>query len=150
MTAAGRLLSQVATLGPVGFFPKAPGTLASLLGIGFLWALKPGPWVLAAMTLLCGALGVVSSSEAEKVLGKKDPPEVVVDEFFGVLIAMAALPYTAGYFIFAFILFRFFDILKPPPIGGLQRLRGGWGIMADDLAAGVCANLVLQAWRTIL
>jgi phosphatidylglycerophosphatase A len=95
-------------------------------------------------------LGTVASGRAEKVLGQKDSGHIVIDEVAGYFISMIFLPQTFGYFAAAFVLFRIFDILKPPPINRLQHFHGGVGVMADDIAAGILANIVLQIWRFLI
>ncbi|MDP2166894.1 MAG: phosphatidylglycerophosphatase A [Thermodesulfovibrionales bacterium] len=141
------LIKNFSTLGPVGYFPVAPGTFGTLTAAIFLFALKPSPLWHIAITLAVVLLGIAASGEAEKILGAKDSGHIVIDEFAGYLVSMAFLPHTTGYFISSFILFRFFDILKPPPLRRLERLRGGAGVMMDDLMAGVYTNLILQIWR---
>lgn len=144
-----RLLKHAATLGPVGFIPLAPGTLGTLAALGLVMFLRLPPSPYIALTLACIVIGVLSSGVAEEVMGRRDPSCVVIDEFAGYLVAVAFLPETAGYLLAGFILFRFFDILKPPPIRWLQALRGGLGVMADDLAAGLLTNVLLQIWRML-
>ncbi len=77
----------------------------------------------------------------------KDSPRIVIDEIGGMMVAALALPHSLLNLTAAFLLFRLFDILKPPPLGWLQGVKGGWGVMADDLAAGILANLVLRLLR---
>ena len=88
-------------------------------------------------------LGVWSASVLEKDLGP-DPPQVVVDEVVGYWIAMFALPRSWALAIAGFFLFRIFDIVKPFPVRRAERLRSGWGIMTDDVLAGVYTNVLLQ------
>jgi phosphatidylglycerophosphatase A len=87
-------------------------------------------------------LGVATSGSAEHRLGTKDHGAIVIDEIVGMVMALLAVPYQVGYIVGAFCLFRIFDVLKP--IGVLERLPGGWGIMCDDLAAALVTNVVLQ------
>ena len=144
-----RLLALLATLGPVGHIPFAPGTLGTLACVPVVWFLGvlSVPWpVYLAITLAVIVLGTVASSKAEEILGGKDPSSVVIDEFAGYMVAMALLPATVGYMLASFILFRFFDIVKPPPIKSLEKLGGGTGIMADDILAGVITSAILHAW----
>ena len=149
----GRLLANLATLGPVGHFPKAPGTLGTLACVPVVWALGvlSVPWpVYLALTLAVIVLGTIASSKAEEIIGKKDPGSVVIDEFAGYMVSMAFLPATWQYLLAAFILFRFFDIVKPPPIRSLEKLGGGPGIMADDLLAGLITSAILHAWSLLI
>lgn len=115
-----------------GLSPIAPGTAGSLLAV-FLAAfidIVHDPYFLAGSIIL----GIFVCEIAEKELGKKDDSRIVFDEIVGQWIAIASF---SGYYLFiGFLLFRFFDILKPPPIKQLQKFHGGVGIMLDDLLAG--------------
>ncbi len=129
-----------------GFAPKAPGTIGSILGlpVSFLLARTACPVMITAIVLLI-MLSVWTAGIAEKKLGSKDPGCIVIDEIAGMTIALAGIPFQAGPVFLAFIFFRFFDILKPYPISALERkLSGGVGIVADDLAAGLLANLLVR------
>ncbi len=144
------ILKHIATLGPVGYFPAAPGTWASAVGLVFaeLVSLSSARYsILIVLTIL---LGIIASDVAEKVIGEKDSGHIVIDEFAGYLIAAYGVPRTHRYLIAAFLLFRVFDILKPFPINRLEkRLSGGLGIMADDILAGIFSNILIQAWIRI-
>ena len=147
-----RLLALLATLGPVGHIPMAPGTLGTLACVPLVWALGAfsAHWTFyLTLTLAVIVIGTIASSKAEEIIGGKDPGSVVIDEFAGYMVAMAFLPPTWGYMLAAFVLFRFLDIVKPPPIRSLERLGGGPGIMADDILAGVITNAILHAWNLI-
>lgn len=149
MKGTDRLLTKaVSTVGFIGMAPFAPGTFGSLAALVFLLALRPSPSVHAGLIALFFIAGVISSGGAERAFGRKDPPEVVIDEFAGYMTSVVFLPPSLGYMAAGFILFRVFDIIKPPPIRRLERsFEGGLGVMLDDLFAGVYANAVLQAWR---
>lgn len=121
----------------LGFIPKAPGTFGTVLGL-LLAVLMPDNIYLV---LGVSVLGIWASQEAEKVFAEHDSPKIVIDEVAGYLIA--AYNRHGYYLIVAFILFRILDILKPPPINQLQKLPGGLGVMADDLAAGLATNLII-------
>lgn len=135
----------LATLGPVGQLPKAPGTWGSLAALAAApWCFMPLslPWRMAALGLVLG-LGAAAAARAEKVLGRKDPGCIVVDELLGQWTAF--LPFHlagAGQampldLLALFALFRIFDILKPWPIRVVERaVPGGLGVMLDDLVAG--------------
>lgn len=137
---------QVATLGPLGRVPFAPGTAASGLGLLihlFLQGL-PGVWGWVILVFL-GATGIWSAGCAEKILNRKDPPQVVIDEVLGMAAALAGLG--TGFFTLgaAFVLFRILDVLKPPPIRDVETiLPGGWAVVGDDLLASVGVQLVLR------
>jgi len=147
--AKSNLLVMVATVGGIGFSPFAPGTLGSAAAALLVWLLPVPIAIYLAATAVVTIVGIIASANVEMVLGKKDPGCIVIDEVAGYMVAMAFLPPTTGYVLAAFILFRAFDILKPPPIKGLQRLKGGLGVMVDDLAAGLATNIVLQIWRML-
>jgi phosphatidylglycerophosphatase A len=142
-----RLALVLATVGGAGFFPFASGTFASLLAIPLYYALRGSVWAYAGATLAIAAAGVWAAGEAERHLGQKDPHAVVIDEVAGYLIAAAFLPGYVFYPVAAFFLFRLFDIWKPFPAHASQRLPGGWGIMIDDVIAGIYANALLQLAR---
>ena len=143
------ILKTIATLGPVGYLPLAPGTWATLVTLAAIVLLKPATPLYIALTAIVTVIGIISSHEAERLLGRKDPGHVVIDEVAGYLVSMAFLPRTPGYLMASFVLFRFFDITKPPPLRKLQDLPGGWGIMVDDILAGVYTNLILQLWKLL-
>lgn len=125
----------------MGYVPFAPGTAGSLLALAVHWGVSgrvPGLWWTAILAGLF-AFGVYASSLAERQWGK-DPPRVVIDEIVGLFVAVMWLPRGVFAGSLAFVLFRAFDILKPFPAHRSERLAAGWGIMTDDLIAGVYAN----------
>ena len=130
-----------------GWLPKAPGTWGSLAGM-LLWLglhqLAPASYAAALAVLF--VLGTAAAGAAEKILDQGDPGAVVIDEIVGQLITLAFVPAHPLAIAAGFALFRFFDILKPFPVGWLDRhIHGGLGIMLDDVAAGACACLCLHA-----
>jgi phosphatidylglycerophosphatase A len=141
----------------IGYFPKAPGTIASLATVVVYWYSPDISTLFILCFCLCFFLiGVVSSSVTEKEVQQKsgnnalhDPGIIIIDEIAGMLIALIALPKTVPFAIAAFILFRFFDIIKPFPVNKAERLPSGWGIMLDDVLAGIFANIILQLSRFI-
>jgi phosphatidylglycerophosphatase A len=146
----------IATCGGVGYFPVAPGTAGSAVGIVLVAALgraELGPgwsWVLlGAAAVSIFVVGAWAASRAEKFFARTDPPYVVIDEVAGQLITFLARPDASWKWLLAgFVLFRFFDVVKPFPARRAEHLRGGWGIMMDDVLAGVygmAALLVLGA-----
>ncbi len=145
-----RLALILATVGGAGFFPIASGTFASALAIPLYYLLRNSNTWYVAVTILCCVVGVWAANEAEAHLGEKDPHAVVIDEVAGYLISAAFLPMHVFYPIAAFFLFRLFDIWKPFPARQSQDLPGGWGIMVDDVIAGIYANLILQLCRLFL
>ncbi|HET7854009.1 MAG TPA: phosphatidylglycerophosphatase A [Candidatus Methylomirabilis sp.] len=135
----------IATGGYVGTVSPVPGTLGSLLGLVLLWPLGAGLAQVLVTVFLIGA-GIVIAGRAARIMGVQDPPAVVIDEIAGIAVATALLPPHLLERTVAFILFRLFDITKPFPAQQAERLSGGLGIVADDLVAGVYANLVVQLW----
>ena len=146
------LALSIATCG-VGYLPLAPGTFGSLVGLGIflLFArLTTGTPLVAVVLALIVAVtlaGIWAGTRIEQLSGRKDPGKVVVDEVAGQLIALFPLTifahWSTGLVILSFILFRFFDIVKPYPANRLQELDGGVGIMFDDLVAGVYGAVVV-------
>lgn len=136
----------MATAGGVGTVPWAPGTAGSLVGVAVGWAagrvLAPG-WYLLGTAALFG-LGVAVGTQVERTARRKDPSIVVIDEVVGMLVALFALPLRAGDVLAAFLCFRIFDIAKPFPLRRLEAQPGGWGIMLDDLIAGLYANVLVR------
>ncbi len=129
----------------VGYSPIAPGTLGTLIAIPAYYFLSEIPSPLYEITLIgFFFLSVWISENAETFFGKKDDRRIVIDEMIGFLITMLWVPKTIPFIIIGFLLFRFFDIVKPPPIRIMERARGGYGVVLDDVMAGVYANIVLQ------
>ncbi len=146
-----RIATILATWGGVGYIPVAPGTAGSLAGLGVaglaVWAGLP-VWSMAVAAAIlffpaCWAAGVVECCSA-----CTDPGEVVVDEVVGQWLALACIdPTNWLHWAVAFALFRAFDALKPFGIRRLERLPNGYGVLADDAAAGLCAMIVLAGLR---
>ena len=141
--------SFFASLFGVGFIPFAPGSFGTLLAAavylvlpGFLFEGWGWAWFSAALLVLCG-VSVWLSGKAEKTLGH-DAPAIVIDEACGFFVTVLLLPRTLPVAIYAFVLFRAFDIAKPFPVNHSQRLPGGWGITVDDLLAGLYANILIR------
>ncbi|HVZ81174.1 MAG TPA: phosphatidylglycerophosphatase A [bacterium] len=134
----------IATFLGVGKLPKAPGTWASLVAAILFYPLIETPWVLGGLLAGIFFVGVLACDGYSKGLKDPDPSSAVIDEVLGMGIAMLAIPKAWPYVVMAFILFRLFDIWKPFPIRRLEKLPGGWGIMADDLMAGLYARLWVQ------
>ena len=139
-------ISLLATGFGVGYSPVAPGTLGTLIAILIYYFLSEIPSPLYEITLIgFFFLSVWVSENAERLFGKKDDQRIVIDEIIGFLITMLWVPKTIRFVMIGFFLFRFFDILKPFPIRRLEkRFKGGFGVVLDDVAAGVYANVVLQ------
>lgn len=141
--------SFLASLLGVGFIPGAPGTYGSIFAAAVYLLLPaalfmPANWPLywLGLAFLVSA-AVLVSGQAERKLGH-DAPQIVIDEAAGYFLAVALLPHSLAVAAYALVLFRAFDIIKPWPVNVSQRLRAGWGIVADDLLAGVYANIIIQ------
>lgn len=141
----------------IGYFPFAPGTMGTLFAF-IVWILIPdhifydtylqiyktNPFLIYTFIIaLLSFIGVYTSSKAEDQLGH-DSPKIIIDEFVGYMISVLFLPKTFMISIYAFVLFRVFDISKPFPIKQIQSLKKGWGVMADDVVAGIFSNLLIQ------
>jgi len=144
------ILKYIATLGFIGYLPVAPGTFGSLCAFILFIFLKPSLLMHATLLSLIMPIGIISSHQAERILNDKDSRHIVIDEFCGYLISVLLIPFSIGNAVAAFFLFRFFDILKPFPIRKMESIfSGGKGIMADDIAAAIYANIILQIWMLI-
>jgi phosphatidylglycerophosphatase A len=124
--------------------PLAPGTVGSAAALAIAWIFELRQGLLAVLAIAAGLTGVWASAHAIRAYGNEDPPQVVVDEVAGMWLALSGATVLNPVSLLAGLaLFRLFDIWKPFPVRRLERLPGGYGIMADDLAAGACAALVL-------
>lgn len=142
----------VATWFGAGRFPVGPGTAGSiaamLLALAGWYGAGLPPWSFAAAGVLLCFPAAWAAREVEQVEARHDPSFVVVDEVAGQWITLIAVDPTQPWqWLAALVLFRIFDILKPPPLRRLERLPHGWGVVADDLAAGLYAIMMLAAAR---
>lgn len=152
----GRLIVPLATLGPLGKKLPAPGTWGSLAGVLYFAACFQRASIGAVIvgSAIACLLAVAICGAAEHRLGKSDPGEVVLDEFVVMPLCFLGWRELAGawpvwaVWLAGFALFRFFDVLKPLGIARLQSLPGGWGVVADDVAAALaaCGTLHVLAW----
>ena len=135
-----------------GLVPAAPGTAGSLIGLAAaILVAQWGAWAAAAITAVVVVAGVWICGEGARRLGVHDHPAIVWDEIAGMMIAMLAAPQGWGWAALAFALFRLFDIVKPWPIREIDHaMRGGAGIMLDDVMAGILAALGLLLTRSIM
>ena len=139
------LIKLLATWGGSGYSPFASGTAGTLAAIPFyIWLARlPLPLYLLTLTAFF-FLACWVSGKAEVLFGEKDSGKIVIDEVVGYLVTMTALPFDWRYIVAGFFLFRFFDIVKPPPANWFDRqLKNGYGVVLDDVAAGVYAWLCL-------
>lgn len=140
----------IASVGGAGWFPVAPGTVGSAVGVGLYLLLPITLYVQLGALFFIIVLSVWSGGVAQRLAKEHDPSFIVIDEVAGQWIACFMLPKHVFYLAGAFLLFRLFDIIKCFPMKQLERLPGGWGITADDLAAGLLARLCLAAWMVFL
>ncbi len=136
------------SVGFIGYFPILSGTITSIItAILYFYLIPPlsalGSLFLIAIVLLVSLLFIPIIKSAEKDMGH-DSRKITIDEVVGFFFAVMFLPHTLMVFIYALILFRVFDIVKPTPINQLQNLPHGWGVLADDIAAGLCSNITIQ------
>lgn len=131
-----------------GLAPKAPGTFGTLVAIPIVILLAQGSnWLLPLVTFVFFGAGIYICSDASKYFGAHDHSSIVWDEIVGYMITLSFVPVSLETIIIGFILFRLLDILKPWPISWLdRRVDGAWGIMLDDVVAGLVANAGLQVW----
>ena len=135
----------IATSFGAGFSPVAPGTMGALFGVAVWYLLFA---LLDYATLMWTLSGLIVSSVSERYWGE-DPSRVVMDETVGEWIALLAVPASGhwGYVLAAFVLFRFFDIVKPLGVRSMEKLKGGYGIMADDILSGIYAAIVIVVFN---
>jgi phosphatidylglycerophosphatase A len=130
-----------------GFLRPAPGTWGSVVGFAYFYALtKCAPVAAVSITAAVIILAVWSSEESARLLAKKDPGEVVIDEIAAIPLAawpLALAPVTWWWWLLTFILWRIADIVKPPPARQFERLPGGWGIVTDDLMSALYVGVVV-------
>jgi phosphatidylglycerophosphatase A len=145
MTVGDRAAAALATAGGAGYFPFAPGTVGSAVGLLLFWPLQYAPvavQVVATVALFLSS--VAAATRLSRRLGIEDPGVVVVDEVVGMWVTLLFVPLTPVTAAAGFLLFRALDVFKPWPARDMESLPGGWGIMSDDVMAGIYANLLLQ------
>lgn len=138
------LVSTFVTFLGVGFFPVAPGTAATAAGLVLVWMFQSSLIVYSAVLLVIIVLAVPACSFIERVQKTKDPGIIVIDEVIGIMVALWGIPLSWPVAIIGFFLFRAFDMFKIYPINRLESLNGGWGIVLDDVMAGLYTNIILQ------
>jgi len=135
-----------------GYLPKAPGTWGTMVAFPihfFICQLTPATYGITLAGII--ALAIISAGSAEKIIDRKDPGIIVIDEIAGMLIALIGVPASPMAWLAAFILFRLFDITKPFPISWAdKRINGGTGIVVDDLLAGILALIVFHGLSLLL
>jgi len=150
LSAADRIALLIATAGGAGYSPIAPGTAGSAVTALLLWLVPFSRGGLVIFLLAVVVAGTWAAHRAEGILGGKDPGAIVIDEVAGMILSVLVFPLTAPVLVAGFFLFRLFDVVKPPPAYASQKLRGGVGVMIDDLIAGAYALAVLGAAHWLL
>jgi phosphatidylglycerophosphatase A len=128
----------------IGYAPVAPGTFGSIGGLAVYLLVKDSAALYAISFIAIFALGMAFSGEAENLFKRKDAGQIVIDEACGMMLSLAFLPCKLWIIVAGFLLFRLFDIIKPPPIKSLEKLSGSLGIMLDDIIAALYTNIILQ------
>jgi phosphatidylglycerophosphatase A len=153
MTRGEKIITLLSTGFYTGYFPFAPATFSTLtLGIAcYLLMCSLNPYVYALLTLIIYFLAVWLSDKSETIFKKKDASFIVIDELVGFLITMFLVPLTWVTVALGFFLFRFFDIVKPPPANIFNnRKKGGLDVVLDDVIAGLYSCIVLHLIRIFL
>lgn len=142
------LVKTLSSVFYLGYSPIAPGTNGALVGVAAYLLLKDNLIAYSAVLAFCIFFGFFLCNKAEEIFGEKDSKKIVFDEAVGALITFYMVFYNEPakivYIIIGFLLYRGFDIVKPFPIRRLENLKGGWGIMMDDIVAGVYSNICLS------
>jgi phosphatidylglycerophosphatase A len=147
--AVDRLAVLIATLFGVGYARLAPGTVASLVTVVALGLIPFSRTGLVVFLIMVVVVGTWAAHVAERVIGGKDPGAIVIDEVAGMTLSVVAFPLTTEVLLAGLAFFRAFDVLKPPPARESQRIRGGVGVMIDDLIAGFYALAVIAVSRSL-
>jgi phosphatidylglycerophosphatase A len=147
-----RLAVAIATVGYLGFVPFVPGTWGSAAGVLLFVAMRRGgtPGYELGLIAAVAVIGTWAADRAERALARKDPGPIVIDEVLGMLLTLALLPASVSVVAAGFVIFRIYDVLKPFPVGRLERAPGGFGIMLDDTLAGVYANVTLRVLMALV
>ena len=138
---------MLASVFGAGYAPVASGTVGSFVTVVAIWLLPLTPLRIAVALVVVTLIGIWAGSRVERLLGKKDPGVIVIDEVAGMLLSVILLPPTIPVLVTAFLLFRLFDIWKPFPARESQALTGGMGVMVDDLVAGFYALVLVLGAR---
>ncbi len=126
----------------VGRLP-APGTLGTLWGIPIVYLVSFNPWTTVTTVVFLFIVGLIASNGVIRLTGEQDPEEVVIDEIVGYVACFIFIEPSLKTYLLAFLLFRVLDIFKPFPINLFERFHGAWGVMLDDLVAGLMTSFIL-------
>tara|TARA_B100000700_G_scaffold188144_1_gene207272 strand:+ start:168 stop:611 length:444 start_codon:yes stop_codon:yes gene_type:complete len=139
-----RLAHFIASICYIGYFPIASGTFASFVALLIWWFFVTNIYLQLVIIALTIFLGTYASYLTEKLYNSKDPSFIVVDEFAGMFISLFLVPKNIYLYIFAFILFRVLDVIKPSYIDTVQKYKYGIGVMADDILAGILSCMAVH------
>lgn len=141
----------ISTCGGIGYFPRFPGTIGSIVGLLLFFPLRQIPLVPYLLFLIAFfALGVWTSQVSEAFFKRKDASHIVIDEVLAVFLVSYFLPASWPWWLSGLIVFRIFDITKPPPIRSFEKLPGGWGVMMDDVIAALYSLGLLHLIKTFI
>ncbi|MFH1076052.1 MAG: phosphatidylglycerophosphatase A [Pseudomonadota bacterium] len=146
MSQRKKIILIVASWFYLGYAPVASGTFGTLGALPLAWLIS-GRSIATSVTLVFAfiLLAITIANEAESILGSKDPGVIVIDEVAGLLVTFLGIPWSITHALAGFMLFRLFDILKPFPIRIIEdRIKGGGGVVLDDVTAGIYANAALR------
>ncbi|MBI2197363.1 MAG: phosphatidylglycerophosphatase A [Candidatus Rokubacteria bacterium] len=149
LSLADRAAFLISSVGGAGYAPVASGTVGSAVTLVALWLIPFTPRGLLFTLVVVTAVGIWAGGRVERILGRKDPGVIVIDEVAGMMLSVLFLPRTLPVLITAFLLFRLFDIWKPFPARESQDLSGGLGVMVDDLIAGGYALILVMGARAL-
>ncbi|MEA3488937.1 MAG: phosphatidylglycerophosphatase A [Candidatus Omnitrophota bacterium] len=144
MKISGNMDYLIATVFGLGYFPVAPGTAGSVAGLALCLLLHKNPVLYIGVFIILFVAGLISAGRVESQSQIKDPSIVVIDECACIFSVFLFVPINLPIILTGFFLYRLIDIIKLPPMRSLEKLRGGWGIMLDDLISGIYTNLILQ------
>lgn len=140
-------MKLIASIFGIGYIRKGGGTVAAAFAVLIWWLIfkniTPNVIIEIGITIIVTALGIWAGNKVEPYWGK-DSYRVVIDEVAGMFISVMFVPLDWKWLLIGFVLFRFFDIAKPLYIRRMEAFKGGWGVMLDDVLAGIYANVILQ------
>lgn len=139
------IVKMLSTFFYLGYFPRIPGTVGSLGGLAFYFIARYNAVIYISSMILFIIAAFLVVKKAEAFFCKKDARQIVIDEAIGMMVALFMLPSRWPLIVIAFLLFRIFDILKPFPIRRIEKSEGPWGVVLDDIVAGIYANLSVWA-----
>jgi len=134
----------IATVFGLGRLPLCPGTWGSLAGLVFCIFLNRYPLIYSIFFFLTFFIGLIAAGKVESDSAEKDPGYIVIDEFACIFPVFFIIPLKIPYLLTGFVLYRLFDIIKVPPARAFEKIKGGWGIMLDDLVAGIYSGVILH------